>query len=267
MMLSAMTTRDEPRLASAWSALREILLRFSFADMKTLTASAGLPIMKLSHLRQTSGGGRSTGKGELADAIDGLFNDLDPDVQDRVTAHLISDLLRRTRDVDERLVELLERAGWTLIGTEPVPLRLRLDALPTPLPESVEGGLAKAARRYRDGDLDGAMTTIVGLVDETTGKIWATHALGDHKVASYHERVVKAHATREAAFRASLASMNAGEADRTWDAQRRTVNGAAEVLAAYRRNYADVHGAKSPDAELVEAALHAAALVIYSLSE
>ena len=46
-----------------------------------------------------------------------------------------------------------------------------------------------------------------------------------------------------------------------------SVNGAGEVLAAYRRNYADVHGAKSPDAELVEAALHAAALVIYSLSD
>lgn len=261
-----MSGPHQPRLASAWPALREILLQFSFADMKTLTASAGLPITKLSHLRQTSGGGRSTGKGELADAIDGLFNDLDPDTQDRVTANLISDFLRRTRDDDERFVELLERAGWTLIGKEPVPLRLRLDALPAPLPESVEEGLAKAARRYRDGDLDGAMTTIVGLVDETTENIWAAHGLGNHKAAPYHERVVNAHRTREAAFRASLAGMNAGEARRTWDAQKRAVNGAGEVLAAYRRNYADVHGAKSPDANLVEAALHAAALVIYSLS-
>lgn len=262
-----MATRGDPRLASAWSALREILLRFSFAEMKTLAASAGLPITKLSHLRQTSGGGRSTGKGELADAIDGVFNSLDPDAQDRVTANLISDLLGRTSTDDERLVELLERAGWTLLGNEPVPLNLRLDALPTPAPESVEDGLAKAARRYRDGDLDGAMTTIVGLVDETTGNIWAAHGLGDHKTASYHERIVTGQATREAGFRASLAGMDAGEADRTWHAQRRAVNGAGEVLAAYRRNYADVHGAKSPDAELVEAALHAAALVIYSLSD
>jgi hypothetical protein len=262
-----MTAHGELRLATAWPALREILLRFSFADMKTLTASAGLPITKLSHLRQTSGGGRSTGKGELADAIDGLFNDLDPDAQDRVTANLISDLLRRTGADDERLVELLERAGWTLIGKEPVPLRLRLDAFPTPLPGSVEDGLAKAARRYRDGDLDGAMTTIVGLVDETTENIWAAHDLGDHKLASYHERVVKAHTTHEAAFRASLTGMDDGEAGRTWDAQKRAVNGAGEVLAAYRRNYADVHGAKPSDAELVEAALHAAALVIFSLSD
>jgi hypothetical protein len=262
-----MPAHGEPRLASAWSALREILLRVSFADMKTLTAAAGLPIMELSHLRQTSGGGRSTGKGELADAIDGLFNDLDPVAQDRVTANLIADLLRRPNADEERLVELLERAGWTLVGNEPVPLSLRLDALPTPLPESVEDGLAKAARRYRDGDLDGAMTTIVGLVDETTEAIWTAEGLGDHKAGSYHERVVKAHATREARFRQSLAEMDTAEAGRTWDAQRRAINGAGEVLAAYRRNYADVHGAKAADAELVEAALHAAALVIYSLSD
>jgi len=50
--------------------LREILLGYSFADMKTL--SAGLPTAKLSHLRQTSGSGSTTGKGTLADAIDGL---------------------------------------------------------------------------------------------------------------------------------------------------------------------------------------------------
>jgi hypothetical protein len=244
--MRGVTTPPQPRLSNAWSALREILLRFSFAEMKTLVASAGLPVMKLSHLRQTSGGGRSTSKGELADAIDDLFNDLDLDTQDRVTANLISDLLRRSRDDDERLVELLERAGWTLIGKEPVPLRLRLDAFPTPLPESVEEGLAKAARRYRDGDLDGAVTTIVGLVDETTEKIWAARGIGNHKAAPYHERVVKAHATRGAAFRASLVGMDAGEAGRTWDAQRRAVNGAGEVLAAYRRNYADVHGASHP---------------------
>jgi hypothetical protein len=262
-----MPARDEPRLADAWSALREILLGFSFADMKTLVASAGLPTIELSHLRQTSGGGRSTGKGELADAIDGLFNDLDSNAKDRITANLVSEVLRRPNIDEERLLELLERAGWTLIGTEPVPLRLRVDALPTPLSESVEGGLAKAARRYRDGDLDGAMTTIVGLVDEVTESIWMAHGLGNHKGASYHQRVVKALGTREARFRRSLTGMDTAEASQTWGAQQRAINGAGEVLAAYRRNYADVHGMKSPDAKLVEAALHAAALVIYGLSD
>jgi hypothetical protein len=234
--------------------------------MKTFASSAGLPVTKLSHLRQTSGGGRSTGKGELADALDSLFNELDEDGQDRVTANLISDLLRRSVRDHDRFVELLERAGWTLLGGEPVPLDLRLDALPTSLPEGLQDGLAKAARRYRDGDLDGAMTTIVGLVDTTTEDIWAAEGLGDHKKASYHQRVVAAYGTREGWFMGSLGGMDASEAARTWDAQRRGVNGASDVLAAYRRNYADVHGPKAADPLLVQSALHAAAYVIYSLS-
>jgi hypothetical protein len=164
-------------------------------------------------------------------------------------------------------VELLERAGWTLIGDQPVPLRLRLDALPAPLPEPVQDGLAKVSRRYRDGDLDGAVTTIAGLVDALTEKVYLAIGLGNYKTASYHERVVQAHSTREAEFRASIAGMDAAELDRTWDAQKRAVNGAADELAAYRQNYADVHGAKEPDPRIVEAALHAATLVIYSLAD
>src|SRR5438094_6092080 len=104
-MLRKMGVHAEGRLASAWSVLRELLLSYSFADMKTLTASAGLPVAKLSHLRQTSGGGRSTGKGELADAIDGLFDELDAEAQDRVTANLISELLRRPNVDEDRLTE------------------------------------------------------------------------------------------------------------------------------------------------------------------
>src|SRR4051812_21657142 len=101
-MIRRVNSKSDLHLSDVWPALREILLRFSFAGMKTFTASAGLPITKLSHLRQTSGGGRSTGKGELADAIDGLFNELDSDAQERVTANLISDLIRRIGDEDGR---------------------------------------------------------------------------------------------------------------------------------------------------------------------
>lgn len=151
----ALRSSGNERLGSVWSVLREILLGFSFAEMKTLTASAGLPTGKLSHLRQTSGSGRSTGKGELADAIDGLFNELDAVDQDRVTANLITELLRRRSADEERLTELLERVGWTLIGDQPSPPRRATGSAAG----TGRGGLAlaTAARRYRDGDLDGAI--------------------------------------------------------------------------------------------------------------
>lgn len=224
----ALRSSGNERLGSVWSVLREILLGFSFAEMKTLTASAGLPTGKLSHLRQTSGSGRSTGKGELADAIDGLFNELDAVDQDRVTANLIIELLRRRSADEERLTELLERVGWTLIGDQPSPPRRATGSAAG----TGRGGLATAARRYRDGDLDGAMTAIAETVDSITEAIYTAHALGAHRRTGYHARVIAAHRARETAFRAALVAMDDDVLERTWKAQERAVNGAAEVLAA-----------------------------------
>ena len=59
------------------------------------------------------------------------------------------------------------------------------------LPEAIRAGLEKALRRYRDGDMDGAITSICGVVDQLTGTIYARRGLGDHKKAKYQERVAK----------------------------------------------------------------------------
>jgi hypothetical protein len=256
---------QEPRLGDVWSALREPLLRLSFADMKTAAASAGLPVAKLSHLRQTATGRSS--KGELADAIDGLFMRLAPRERDRVTSHLVVELLERQPNEADRLSELFERVGWVLLEGEPVPLALRVDALPDSLPDDVEADLRKALRRYRDGDLDGAVTAIAGTIDIVTAKIYAEHRLGNHKRAPFHERVVMAHRTREGAFRASLQGMDSPDVDSTWKALKQAMNGAAHVMAAYRRHYGDVHGGKATDRALVTSAFRAAVFLLHGLSD
>jgi hypothetical protein len=207
-------------LATAWSALRGPLLRFSFGDMKTLASAAGLATEKLSHLRQT---GQSTSKAELADAIDGLFNELDRATQARVVAHMITEILRRRSELAERLEELLARRGWTLLDDEPIPIHLRLDVDPQTLPDVAQEGLAKALRRYRDGDLDGAVTSIAGVIDTLTGEIYEKEGLKDHKRTSYQQRTIAAHRTRQAVFEAALGEMEVDERERLWKAQDRAV--------------------------------------------
>ena len=59
--------------------------------------------------------------------------------------------------------------------------------------------------------------------------------------------------------------MSTDEAERTWKGEERAVNGAAGVLGAFRRNYADVHGVKNADPELVKAASNSAVFLINSL--
>lgn len=247
-----------------WPLLREPLRTLTFADMKEAAAASGLPVEQLSQLRQRSSGGAS--KPELADAIDGLFTALRPEERDRAAVFMVGELARRcSGDVRNRLDELLERFGWQLADNEPVPLDLRLDVDPAALPPNLRDALMKAVRRYRDGDLDGSMTSIVGLVDMITEEIYTAEALPGHYNDSYHKRAITAHKTREAAFRSRLGAMDPAEADRTWDGQKRAVNGAADVLAAFRRNYSDAHGPSTANSKLVQAAVHSALLVIYSL--
>ena len=180
-------------LREVWSVLREPLTSaLSFTQMKEVAGGAGMPVARLSHLRQsTPGGGMGASKGTLADALDGLFNDLTPEQQDRVTGHVVAELVSRSNDAGkERLDELLERAGWHLVGGEPAPLTLSAPPAAAPLPQTVQRAFGKAVRRFRDGDFDGAMTSIVGVVDTLTEDIYIASGLSDHKRASYHQRAV-----------------------------------------------------------------------------
>lgn len=266
------TSDDRPmgRLSEVWSVLREPLTStLSFAQMKEVAGGAGLPTAKLSHLRQgTSGSGGGTSKAGLADALDGLFNELSPEQQDRVTGHLIAELVARSGDDGiERLEELLERAGWHLVGGEPAPLTLNAPPPVVPLPKAVQEAIGKSVRRFRDGDFDGAMTSIVGLVDTMTGDIYTASGLPDHKRTSYHQRAVTAHKELETAFRSQLGSMSTAEQDLSWEGQKRAVNGTAELLAAFRRNYSDAHGASAADPKLVQDALQAALFLVACLQD
>jgi len=70
------------RVGDAWGSIRGIIREaLSFSQIKDLMGESGLPIHRLAHLQQKSGGGAS--KGQLMDGIDGLFNCLDEDARDR----------------------------------------------------------------------------------------------------------------------------------------------------------------------------------------
>lgn len=239
----------------------------SFSQMKEAAAAAGLATVKLSSLSQSSSTGGYTSKTVLADSIDGLFVELEAAEQNRVAGHMLAELVQRSGStVRGRLEDLLERRGWHLVEGQPVPMDFRLDLPPESLSERGRAAIAKAAQRYRDGDFDGAMTTVIGIVDEITGEISASAGIAGYQNASFHNRTMAAHAALESRFRAELQGMSEAEANRAWEGQRRAVNGAAEVLGAYRRAYADAHGPKPADGRVVRRALQSALFVVECLS-
>lgn len=256
------------RLGGVWSVLREPLVNsLTFAQIKEVAAGAGLPTVELSNLRQASSGSFSgTSKGGLVDALDGVFRKLSDDNQNRVAGHVVAELVRRgTPDQVGRLEELLERVGWQLVAGEPAPLALVAPPALTSPSATVSEAMSKSVRRFRDGDFDGAMTAIVGVIDTLTEGIYTSAGLPDHKRANYQQRALTAHNQLEAAFRARLVGMPPAEADLTWAGQHRAVNGAADVLGAFRRNFSDTHGAGAADPRLVQEALQSALFLVSCL--
>jgi len=240
--------------------IREAL---SFAKIKDLVGEAGLPVHKLSGLQQKVRGGAS--KGQLMDGIDGLLNDLDEDARDRFVAACVEGLLKQKNDLLENLRTTLGRVGWGVTLQGVYPLRLQIELETSTLDERMQEGIAKTLRRYRDGDFDGAVTAICGLVDAITEKVYSQKSLGNHLTASYQERVSKAFRALESEFKAPLSSLDADEKNRIWHNHYGAVNQAAYVLGSFRRNYSDVHGVQNAEPQLIQRAIDCAVFVVRSI--
>lgn len=248
----------------AWGSIRGIIREaLSFAQIKDLVGESGLPIHKLAHLQQKYSGGAS--KGQLMDGIDGLLNDLDDDSRDRFVTACVEGLLQRKGDILEDLRTTLGRVGWGVTSDGVYPLHLQIELETFTLDERIQEGIAKALRRYRDGDFDGTMTAVCGLVDALTEKIYSQKVLGNHRTASYQERISKSFKALEGEFKAPLSSLATEERNRIWNNQHGAIKQAAYVLGSFRREYSDVHGAQNALPELVQRAIDCAVFIIRSI--
>jgi hypothetical protein len=248
------------RLSSIWSVLREPLQSRSFAEIKTLCAAAGMPMEKLSHLTQAGPGYAS--KLQLLDAIDGIFTRMTSDEQDRVTGHLLADLLRGAGSLSrDRLDELLERKGWRLVGNEPAPIGLRINHLAEPEAYEVVG-LEKAVRRYRDGDRTGAVTALIGLVDARAKQVLLECDGIAPPQTPLHQRIKNAHDKLKPRVMARFKVL--ADPRGAWKAQEKAVSSAANLLAQLRRESSDAHGDQF-DSDLLDEVARTAIFLLESL--
>jgi len=254
------------RLGQAWGTIRGVIRQeFSFAGIKDIMGGAGLPVQALSHLQQGSSGYIS--KGQLMDAIDQVLSQQLPDDQDRIVAACITDAIGQRPQVKASLEERLCRVGWGVTGGQPHPLRLQIDVELAELPEPAAEGLRTALVRYRDGDSDGAVTAICGVVDSLTAAIYESHDLGNLYAATYQERVARAFSVIEQGYRARLADagLSENEVALLWQNHRGAVNHAAYVLGKYRQAFADAHGAQPTPPTIVQPVLDCAVFIVRSL--
>lgn len=201
-------------------------------------------------------------------AIDGVVAGMTDSDRDRFVVWVISDILKMSDRLQTRLEELLQRVGWGIRDTEPYPLELRVDLSVSELPDAARIGVERAIKRYRDGDPDEAIGAICGVIDSLTQIMYAANPnLGDHTSDGYQERVSKSMRTLETRIREQLvvSGMDVEEINRVWNNQKSAASNAAYVLAAFRRQYADVHGVKVAPKQFVQRAFDCATFIIKNL--
>ncbi|MHC5349082.1 hypothetical protein [Metapseudomonas furukawaii] len=257
--------------SKAWGAIRASLSNESFNDIKAIVGQSGLDLSGLSHLVQKSAGmSGSATKGQLLTAIDDVLGKMNEEERRKFVTFVTDDLLRRNPSVQEQLEEYLSRHGWGVVDNRLVLLELFDPTDLAQLPDAPRTDLVKAAQRFRDGDLGGAISAACGAVDTATSAVYAKYSLGDPTKASFQQRCNRALEAREV-----LSDIEGQLRELAWDEAtlkpfsqnfKGALNQGAYVMQTLRSNMGDVHGTKPILKPLVFDALKWAELFVRTLS-
>jgi hypothetical protein len=256
-------------LLQAWPAIRAGLQRSSFYDIKEIAGLAGLDVTALSHLEQRPEKGAT--KGQLMTAIDSIFGRMASAEQSRFLSIIAEEILRRNPDTQQELVENLSRLGWAFAAKALIPIEIFDLSDLGQLPDETQQDLIKAAQRFRDGDLSGAISAACGAVDAATSLVYKQAQLGDPAAASFQERCKRALSAKGVAPALAEQLKALGWTDAEIIPFRKNFEGSliqgAYVLQSLRSKMGDVHGTKPIIKPLVFDSLKWAELLVRSLSE
>lgn len=231
---------------TVWGPVRSLLQdTFSFGDIKSIVGTAGLDMTKIAHLNQEPGG---ASKGQLMTGIDRAYAELAPDPKKRFVTVAVEEMLRRRKEIADVLDERLSRLGWSIISGRLVPIELLKKSELVAIPQEAHADLAKAATRFGDDDLSGAVSAACGAVDSVTGKVYQEKSLGDPGPAAFQERVARSLDASGSlvTLESELLSIGweTGKAKQLTHNVRGSLNQAANVMQTLRSNMGDVHGTK-----------------------
>lgn len=228
---------------------------------------AGVDLAALAHLDQKAEKGAT--KGQLMTALDGLVGKMDDCNKGKFVALAIEELLRRRPTLAERLGDLLSRLEWAYSDGTLTPLHVLDPADLAETPSNSHHDLRKAAARFRDGDLTGAVSAACGAVDSATAAIYREKGLGDPTQASFQERCRKASAAHGVVPRLEdqLRSLGWPEEDilpfkKNYEG---SLNQGAYIMQTLRSKMGDVHGSKPILRSLVFESLKWSELFVSSL--
>lgn len=190
---------------SAWAAVAPILRKFKFYDIKDIVGLAGfdLEILKGLGFDASDWGNPNTSQlvSEIGDCFLSFADETKLRFLNTVIEEIFSDRYRVSSygdDIEEpegrkeRLQYCLDRLGWQLIDNKILPIEVLDTSDLEELEPSSREDLIKAATKFRDGDLSGAISSACAAVDSVTERVYRDKNLGDvDKSRSFQERCNK----------------------------------------------------------------------------
>jgi transcription termination factor NusB len=174
-----------------WNIISTILEEnFSFAEIKKIVALSGLDRTILMNLEQKQGFGGAS-KAQLINEIDKNLEKFSQNNKQHFFNLLIEEILKRKNDLKDQLEEYLKRLGWQLYNNTIIPVKILDLSELQELDNVSHKDLIKAAQRFRDGDLSGALGSACSSVESVTYKIYNQYSLGDPDKASFQEKCNK----------------------------------------------------------------------------
>jgi len=165
---------------AAWAAISVTLKEFNFNDIKSIVKLAKFDINILRNLGFDVDNFARPDEDLLVEEIQEYFLKF-PDVLKNHFLNIVLDAILsrrfnryRNRDcnLEERLQKDLNRLGWQIIDNKVLPKEILdlsdLDELDT----SAKEDLVKAATRFRDGDLNGAISSSYAAIESVIKKIY-----------------------------------------------------------------------------------------------
>lgn len=233
-------------IVQAWGAIRGTLAAFKFSEIKTMLGLAGLDLTLVSHLEQAQEGGAS--KGELLTSIDMAFGQMGEEERKQFTTILSEEILSRKPESGLQLENDLSRLGWTLIQGRLIPIQLFDQDDVKNISETALIGMVKAAQRFRDGDLSGAISAACGAVDTVTSRVYVEKNIGNPEEASFQERCKKCFVAMEveANLQKELQEIgwNMSDVAMFKNNLAGALNQGAYIMQSLRSKMGDVHGTK-----------------------
>jgi len=266
---------------SAWAATSSILKEFDFHDIKDIVRVSGCVKLKsLNNLGYDHNNWYREHKGILISDIERCFLNLEDQEKSRFLSYVIEGVFERIEslcnlnyDPEERLQYYLNRLGWQLVDKKLLPIDiLDLSELKEINP-AAQDEMIKAAIRFRDGDLNGAITSACAAVENLIEITYDSHpSLGEIDYSkSFESRCKKALEAigiyNTIDNQLTNIEWKKGDVKLFKSNLKGSIDQATYVLQSLRNNMSDVHTTKPVIKPLIFDGIKWAQIILRLLSE